>query len=76
MSERRDALAQAQWRKSSFSGGSNGGGGDCVEVAALADGRIAIRDSKCSEAGTVYFTHAEIGAWLKALKAGEFDGLG
>ncbi|QIZ33655.1 DUF397 domain-containing protein [Saccharopolyspora sp. ASAGF58] len=33
-----------EWRKSSFSGGSNGGGGDCVEAAALAISReIATR---------------------------------
>ncbi|WP_190823242.1 DUF397 domain-containing protein [Saccharopolyspora pogona] len=63
------------WRKSSFSGGSNGGGGDCVEIAALSDGRIAVRNSKAPDAGTVLFTHSEMDAWIKGVKAGEFDDL-
>lgn len=71
-----DWLAHACWRKSSFSGGANGGGGDCVEAAALLDGRIAVRNSKDPDAGVVFFTRAEIGAWLKGVKAGEFDDLG
>ena len=36
-------LAGAQWRKSSYSGGS---GGNCVEVATNLPGLIAVRDSK------------------------------
>lgn len=70
-----DALANAQWRKSSFSTGGSSGGGDCVEAAALPDGRIAVRNSKHPEAGVVFFTRAEIDAWLKGVKAGEFDDL-
>jgi hypothetical protein len=71
----RDPLTHARWRKSSFSGGGNGGGGDCVETAALPDGRIAVRNSKHPEAGAVFFTRTEIAAWLKGVKAGEFDDL-
>jgi Domain of unknown function (DUF397) len=63
--------AMAAWRKSSFSNA----GGECVEVAALADGRVAVRNSKAPDAGTVFFTRAEIGAWLRGVKAGEFDDL-
>ncbi|GAA2485585.1 hypothetical protein GCM10010406_22220 [Streptomyces thermolineatus] len=65
------ALNDAQWRKSSFSGNN----GTCVEVAALADGRIAVRNSNRPEAGTVFFTSAEMDAWVKGVKAGEFDDL-
>ena len=36
-------LTSATWRKSSYSGGN---GGNCVEVAVLAGGRRAVRDSK------------------------------
>jgi hypothetical protein len=70
-----DPLTQARWRKSSFSTGGSNGGGDCVETAALPDGRIAVRNSKDPEAGTVFFTRTEIAAWLKGVKAGEFDDL-
>ena len=63
------------WRKSSFSGGADGGGGQCVEVAALDDGRIAVRNSNAPEAGFVVFTRAEMDAWVKGVKAGEFDDL-
>ncbi|KAA2254930.1 DUF397 domain-containing protein [Solihabitans fulvus] len=60
------------WRKSSFSSDQ---GGNCVEVAALADGLMAVRDSKAPEAGTVTFTRAGMAAWIDGIKAGEFDGL-
>lgn len=68
-------LAHLEWRKSSFSGGSNGGGGQCVEVAAVDDERVAVRNSKVPEAGAVLFTRAEMGAWLQGVKSGEFDDL-
>lgn len=70
-----ELLAGAQWRKSSFSGSGGTGGGDCVEVAPLADGSIAVRNSKHPEAGTVLFTRSEITAWIQGCKAGEFDDL-
>jgi hypothetical protein len=70
-----DPLARVAWRKSSFSGASNGGGGDCAEAAALPDGRIALRNSNHPEAGAVFFTRAEMNAWIKGIKAGEFDDL-
>lgn len=72
---REEWLTDACWRKSSFSGGGGNTGGDCVEAAALPDGRIAVRNSKTPDAGVVFFTRAEIGAWLKGVKAGEFDDL-
>lgn len=34
------------WRKSSFSGGGDASGGNCVEVAIPRPGKISIRDSK------------------------------
>lgn len=42
-------LTNARWRKSSYSGNT---GGDCVEVADLG-ARVAVRDSKDPEAGTL-----------------------
>jgi hypothetical protein len=60
------------WRKSSFSGGQ---GGDCVEVAHLPDGTTAVRNSKHPNAGVLFFTPAEMDAFLMGAKAGEFDDL-
>jgi len=74
---RLEPLAPIQWRMSSFCGGSGAGnGGGCAEVGVLPDGRIAIRNSNHPEAGAVYFTRAEMAAWIQGVKAGEFDDLG
>jgi hypothetical protein len=64
-------LAGVQWIKSSFSGHN----GDCVEFAALDDGQIALRNSNRPQDGVILFTRAEIDAWLKGAKHGEFDHL-
>lgn len=69
-----DPLAQIQWRTSSFSNGGDGGS-TCVEVAALPDGQIAVRNGNHPDAGVVFFTCAEMYAWIKGVKAGEFDDL-
>lgn len=60
-----------RWRISSFSGND----GNCVEVAAQPDGKIAIRNSRHPDAGIVHFTRAEMAAWIAGCKAGEFDNL-
>ncbi|MCF3166285.1 DUF397 domain-containing protein [Streptomyces violaceoruber] len=60
------------WRKSSFSGDQ----GACVEVALLQDLRVALRDSNRPGAGTISFTASSIDAWLKRVRAGDFDALG
>lgn len=44
-------LANADWRKSTFSGNS---GGDCVEVAALGE-HVAVRDSKNPDRDALVF---------------------
>ncbi|MEV6832492.1 DUF397 domain-containing protein [Amycolatopsis sp. NPDC051102] len=67
-----EGLVGAVWRKSSFSGTN---GGNCVEVASLRDGSVAVRNSKAPEAGTVFFTREEMAAWVKGCRAGEFDDL-
>ena len=67
-------MSPVVWRKSSFSG-TDGNNDNCVEVAALPDGRIAMRNSKHPEAGTVYFTRKEMAAYIAGVKAGEFDDL-
>jgi hypothetical protein len=52
------------WRTSSLSGNN----GTCVEVAALPDGHIAMRNSQ-------HRTRAELTEWINCIKAGEFDDL-
>ncbi|MGQ0837372.1 DUF397 domain-containing protein [Actinokineospora sp.] len=64
-------LDSAPWRKSSFSGDE----GACVETAPLVDGSIAVRNSNHRDAGIVFFTRAEMAAWINGVKAGEFDDL-
>lgn len=63
-------LSQAQWRKSSRSGGANGA---CVEVAANLPGVVAVRDSKCPDAGAHVFGRTAFTAFLADVKAGRYD---
>jgi hypothetical protein len=50
------ATPPSHWRKSSYSGGNN----ECLEVAALVTGGIAVRDSKAPEGPVLAFG---AGAW-------------
>jgi len=60
----------AQWRKSSYSGDN---GGNCVEVAALADGARAVRDSKDRHGPALVFTADQWLAFVSGVRSGEFD---
>ena len=44
------SIPNANWRKSSYSNGG-GDGNECVELAILPDGGVAVRDSKQGENG-------------------------
>jgi hypothetical protein len=64
-------LAGAAWRKSSHSNSQ----GNCVEFAALADGSVAVRNSRFPEGPALIYTRAEISALIAGAKDGEFDDL-
>jgi|HubBroStandDraft_1064217.scaffolds.fasta_scaffold06540_5 hypothetical protein len=64
-------LSSAVWRKSTRSGGN---GGNCVEVASLAGGMIAVRDSKDPNGPALVFTADEWRAFLSGARAGDFGG--
>ena len=44
----------------------------CVEVA-IGNGKIAVRDTKDANKSTLHFTPKEWDAFVKGVKAGEFD---
>jgi len=62
-------LSNAAWRKSSHSGEEQ----TCVETAFLADGSVAVRDSKDRSAPALVYTRGEWIAFLSGAKDGEFD---
>lgn len=61
----------ARWIKSSHSNAE----GNCVEVAVLAGGRIAMRNSRDPEGPALVYTPAEVAAFVAGAKDGEFDHL-
>lgn len=64
-------LTEAMWRKSARSGAT----GNCVEFARLADGAIAVRNSRYPDGPALVYTRDEIAAFLGGAKDGEFDDL-
>jgi hypothetical protein len=62
-------LGQIRWLKSRHSNPS----GNCVEVACLPSGEIAVRNSRFPTGPALVYTQAEIAAFLQGAKDGEFD---
>jgi hypothetical protein len=62
-------LADARWVKSSRSGPT---GGNCVEVACLDDGQVAVRNSRYPSGPALVFTEREWEAFVGGARDGEF----
>lgn len=60
-------LTAAEWRKSSFSGQHQ-----CVEVAMLDGGQVAVRHSRRPDGPALVFTPGEWSAFLEGAWHGEF----
>jgi hypothetical protein len=63
------ALRDLGWHKSRYSNPD----GSCLEVARLPNGDIAIRNSRYPYGPALIYTEAEIGAFVRGAKEGEFD---
>lgn len=61
-------ISPLQWRKSSY---SNGSGGNCVEMADLASGGIAVRDSKEPERAVLTFSAPAWGEFVAVVRRGQ-----
>lgn len=64
-------LPGTTWRKSVASNPS----GNCVELAGLAEGAVAVRHSRSPAGPALIYTRAEMAAFFQGIKDGEFDDL-
>lgn len=67
----RHYVPEAEWMKSRWSNPS----GECVELATLPDGIVAIRNSRYPDRLWLYFTQEDIAAFIHGAKSGDFDTL-
>ncbi|MCI0687920.1 MAG: DUF397 domain-containing protein [Sporichthyaceae bacterium] len=64
-------LRTARWVKSRASNSQ----GNCVELARLSDGQVAVRNSRHPSGPTLIYTHDEMVAFITGAKDGDFDQL-
>lgn len=64
-------LGEVTWLKSSRSGAQ----GNCVELATLPSGAVAMRNSRFPQGPALVYTRAEIEALVLGAKDGDFDHL-
>ncbi|MET8141290.1 DUF397 domain-containing protein [Sphaerisporangium sp. NPDC005288] len=65
------ALSGVRWRKSVYSNPS----GNCVELAELPGGEVAVRNSRHPSGPALIYSRGEIAAFIQGAKNGEFDDL-
>lgn len=63
------AMRKLAWQKSYLSNPS----GNCVELAELPTGEIAVRNSRDPEGAVLVYTREEIEAFIGGAKDGDFD---
>ncbi|GAB3210283.1 DUF397 domain-containing protein [Marinactinospora thermotolerans] len=64
-------LQDVTWQKSRRSNSR----GNCVEMARLSNGSIAVRNSRFPDGPALVYTQAEIDALILGAKDGDFDNL-
>ena len=63
-------LQGVRWQKSSFSANNN-----CVEMAELTSGEIAVRNSRDPDGPALIYTRSEVEALILGARNGDFDDL-
>jgi hypothetical protein len=64
-----DSLTGVEWKKSRHSNPS----GNCVEMALLPGGAVAVRNSRHPEGPALVYTGDEVRAFLAGVRDGDFD---
>jgi NADH:ubiquinone oxidoreductase subunit len=64
-------LVDVRWQKSHRSNSQ----GNCVELAQLPDGNVAVRNSRHPAGPALVYTKSEMRALVEGAKAGDFDRL-
>ncbi|MFF3015421.1 DUF397 domain-containing protein [Streptomyces sp. NPDC057939] len=68
---RASSISGAAWVKAHASDATN----NCVEIARVTEGQVALRNSRFPDGPALVFTRAEMIAFIAGAGAGEFDAM-